>query len=177
MKNAIIDHAAELGENRDQVGAFIDKVFQIPPSVPAKIEADPARAISTIESFIADYNGRTIHLNVCATGPSGATIVGNPSVGYKAPGQALGGTVRGLAGGGSGGTAHGPGPATSDTAGVFRLARGEEVVSNIFGQAGRNRALLKQINAGFTPGPTVVTVPAAPEGTPALVVNVTFNIT
>jgi hypothetical protein len=47
----------------------------------------------------------------------------------------------------------GPGNAHSDTAGLYRLANGEEVVSDRFGQASRNRFLLKAINAGFTPSP------------------------
>lgn len=172
MKQAIIEHATELGEDRGQVEALINQLFRIPETVPkTKVEVDTSQAIAGIKSFIADYNGKTIHLNVGATGPSGATIVGNPSMGYKAnggtAGLASGGTagafvdaLRGLAGGGTGGTVYGPGDAHSDTAGLFRLARGEEVISNRFGQADRNRATLKQINAGFTPAP--LTVPAQP---------------
>ncbi|MWV50059.1 phage tail tape measure protein [Rathayibacter sp. VKM Ac-2803] len=47
-----------------------------------------------------------------------------------------------------GGTIYGPGTASSDTAGVYALSVGEEIISNKKGQADRNRSLLKAVNAG-----------------------------
>jgi len=159
MKQAIIDHAAELGEDRDQVQAFIDKLFQIPASVPkTKVEVDADEAKAEIEGLKQLLNGinRNISIAVQLHGSSNLATTGGYKVAF-----ANGGTARGLANGG-GGTVTGPGTAGSDTAGMYRLAHGEEVVGNVFGQADRNRALLKQMNAGFTPSPSSVTATPAP---------------
>ena len=94
--------------------------------------------------------------------------------GYKVA-FANGGTARGLANGG-GGTVTGPGTAGSDSAGTYRLAHGEEVVGNVFGQADRNRTLLKQINAGFTPSTTATPAPTAAPASTTVQVNVAVSV-
>lgn len=159
MKNSIIEHAVELGEDRDQVQAFIDKLFQIPAEVPkTKVEVDAEEAKAEIQGLkqLLDGINRNISIAVQLHGSSNLATTGGYKVAF-----ANGGTARGLANGG-GGTVTGPGTAGSDSAGMYRLAHGEEVVGNVFGQADRNRALLKQINAGFTPSPSSVTATPAP---------------
>lgn len=148
QKKAIEDQATALGLNRDEVRKLIDEVYKFPSTVPPiPIEVETAEANRKIAAFLAQVSQRVAWIQVRATMPD---LNGDVS-GSGRPGVAMGGTIPGLAGGGSGGTVFGPGTAGSDTAGLFRLARGEEVISNVFGQADRNRALLKQINAGYTP--------------------------
>lgn len=54
----------------------------------------------------------------------------------------------------------------SDTAGLYRLANGEEITSNVAGQADRFRSLLKAINRGDSPQ-TVAQKAMQIAGTPA----------
>jgi len=167
MKQAIIDHAVEVGEDRNQVQAYIDKLFQIPASVPpTKLEVDTATALAQVDAFVANVRARSVSINVRADLPD----LNGSSSGSGRPGVASGGTIGALAGGGtSGGTVFGPGTAFSDTAGLYRLANGEEVISNKFGQAEQNRQLLKAINAGQTftvagprPAATATATPTQP---------------
>ena len=148
MKQAIIDHAVEVGEDRNQVQQYIDKLFQIPASIPpTKLEVDTAAALAQVDAFVAGVRARSVSINVRADLPD----VGDNRSGLSRPGVANGGTIGALADGGTGGgTVNGPGTAWSDTAGLYRLANGEEVISNKFGQADRQRQLLKAINAGQT---------------------------
>lgn len=160
MKTAIIEHAVELGEDRDQVQAFIDKLFQIPAQVPkTKVEVDADEAKAEIQGLkrLLDGINRNISIAVQLHGADNIATTGGYKVAF-----ANGGTARGLANGGGGGTITGRGTAGSDSAGTYRLAHGEEVVGNVFGQADRNRALLKQINAGFTPSTSSITATPAP---------------
>lgn len=173
MKQQIIDNAIAHGENADEVKAYVDQLFKIPDKIPAtKIEVDTATAKAQLEAFIANVNSRVATINVRATMPD---LNGDVS-GSGRPGVANGGSIGHLAGGGSG-TVTGRGTADSDTAGLYRLAHGEEVISNKFGQADRFRSLLKQINAGVVPsrarsaeaGSTSISTTHAP------VVNATVN--
>lgn len=149
MREAIIQHAISVGEDEGQVRKLIDTIFQVPESVPpTKLEVDTANAIAQTQSFLSWVSQRVATINVRANLPD---LNGDVSGSGRMGSFANGGTIPGLAGGGTGGTVFGPGNAHSDTAGLFRLANGEEITSNRFGQADRNRALLKQINAGFTP--------------------------
>ena len=138
---------------------------QIPASIPpTKLEVDTALAIAQVDTFIAGVRARSVSINVRADLPD----VGDNKSGLSRPCAANGGTIGALADGGTGGgTVNGPGTAFSDTAGMYRLANGEEVISNKFGQADRNRQLLKAINAGqtFTVGAThAPTQQSAPSG-------------
>lgn len=152
MKQQIIENAIAHGEDADQVQAYLDKIFKIPESIPpTKLEVDTAAAERQLDLFIANVNTRVATIQVRSTMPDlNGSASGNGRMGTGA----MGTTARGMAGGGS---VYGPGTAGSDTAGVYRLAHGEEVVSNVFGQADRNRAKLKQINAGVVPS-----TPSAP---------------
>jgi len=145
MKQAIIDNAVAHGENRDEVQAYLDTIYKIPDTIKVtKIEVDAASAyenIMLIQDALRKLPGQVgIHISTGMGGQGGLV-----------PGAANGGTVGRLAAGGSGGTVKGPGNASSDTAGLYRLSNTEEVIGNQFGQADRNRVLLKQINAGYTP--------------------------
>lgn len=169
-RQAIIDQAAANGMNRDAVSQYLDQLFRIPETVPkTKIEVDTATANAQMEAFLARVRSQVAWIQVKATMPDlNGSVSGNGR-----PGFASGGTIPGLAGGG--GTVNGPGTAGSDTAGLYRLARGEEVISNIFGQADRNRALLKQINAGYTPQ-TVTTPVQTVTGRSSVTVNVSVSV-
>lgn len=83
------------------------------------------------------YGGGNIY-----TGAHGGTT-GAPSFGKPSPGMAYGGTT--------GFTVRGPGSAASDQAGTYRLANGEEVISNLSGQADQWRPALKAMNAHMSP--------------------------
>ncbi|WP_294978360.1 hypothetical protein [uncultured Microbacterium sp.] len=173
MKTAIIEHAVELGEDRDQVQAFIDKLFQIPAEVPkTKVEVDADEAKAEIQGLkqLLDGINRNISIAVQLHGADNIATTGGYKVAF-----ANGGTARGLANGG-GGTVTGPGTAGSDSAGTYRLAHGEEVVGNVFGQADRNRTLLKQINAGFTPSTTATPAPTAAPASTTVQVNVAVSV-
>jgi hypothetical protein len=144
MKQAIEDNAVAHGENRDEVHKYLDELFKIPDKIPpTKIEVDAADALAKVkelQDWLSHLHAAPVHI---AVGPGGS--------GGQVSGKANGGTVGQLADGGTSGTVIGPGNASSDTAGLYRLANTEEVISNQFGQADRNRVLLKQINAGYTP--------------------------
>ena len=177
-KQAIIDQMVAQGANRDAVTAYIDELYKIPETVPkTKVEVDTATAEQQVSTFLTNVSNRVAWIQVRATMPD---LNGSVS-GSGRPGVAMGGTIRGLAGGGSGGTVVGPGTAGSDTAGLFRLANGEEVVSNVFGQADRHRFTIKAINAGVTsmaglaPSTPSITAPAAPQA--PVMVNVNVEVT
>lgn len=171
MKKAIIEHAVELGEDRKQVEAFVNSIFQIPESVPqTKIEVDTEAANAQIAALKKNLDQLSRNVDIAVT-LHGAENLSNVQGLVK---FANGGTPRGLAAGG-GGSVVGRGTAGSDSAGLYRLANGEEVTSNIFGQADRNRALLKQINAGYTP--QMQTLQAAPAATRASETHVHINVT
>ncbi|MCC2033064.1 hypothetical protein [Microbacterium allomyrinae] len=155
-KQAIEDQAVANGMNRDAVHAYLDELFKIPATLPVtKIEVDIAKAEADLAWLV---RRRTAAIAISVT-------ESHLRDGAASGGRALGGTTPGLAGGGtSGGTINGRGTAGSDSAGLYRLANGEEVVSNVFGQADRNRSLLKAINAGYTPS-------QAPAATPSVTNN------
>jgi hypothetical protein len=108
-RDAVIEMMVAKGMDRDAAIAWADTNFgkagevqgalagvksavdAIPEKKPIEVTAETAAAISKIETFIQRYNGRTVRINVVqGTGPSGGTIVGNPSMGYKAPDSANG---------------------------------------------------------------------------------------
>lgn len=141
MRQQIIDEMVARGANRDEVTKYVEELYKIPETIPkTKIEVDTANAEAALARLTVERQVNII-----------AKVVGG-SVADRAErvlqGGANGLTIPGLAGGGTGGMVRGPGNAHSDTAGVFRLAAGEEVTSNRFGQASRHRGLLKQLNAG-----------------------------
>jgi hypothetical protein len=113
MKKAIVDHAVSLGEDRGEVQAFIDKIYQIPVSIPpTKIEVDTADAMKKIQDLLAALN---------AAPAAARTSVGvdvskaNPFT-LKPKGSATGETF-----------VSGPGTSTSDSV-MRRLSVGEAVI-------------------------------------------------
>lgn len=82
-RQALIERAQLLGYNSEQAGALADQIFRIPSETEWKIIAETRAAQSQIDQFVWENDGRTISLNVGTTGVSGATIVGNPSMGYR----------------------------------------------------------------------------------------------
>ncbi|QWT24938.1 hypothetical protein KPL76_06165 [Subtercola sp. PAMC28395] len=160
MKQTIIDNAIAHGEDADQVHKYVDELFKIPTNIPtthAEFEADTAKAkIDQFNAKLAEIQ-KTIPITVVMTTQQVTQYV-NSQLPTPGDGSMLkkadGGTIPGLAGGGPGGTVSGPGNAFTDMAGLFRLADGEEVVSNKFGQADKNRPVLKAMNAGMVLKPS-----------------------
>lgn len=142
QKQAFIDSAVSAGFNADQVQTLADKVFAMPTEKELRILANTSQAQNVIDSFINSNNGRTVTIYTSVQGEYAQT---SGTLG-KSTSYAYGGTIPGAAYGITGGTVRGNGSAWSDTAGVYRLANGEEVTSNTVGQAGRWRSLLKAIN-------------------------------
>ncbi|TIH33676.1 hypothetical protein [Subtercola vilae] len=154
MKRSIVDNAVAHGENRDAVQTYIDKIFAIPTSVPpTKVEVDNAAALAAIQATRDAINSlpasKSIHIS------TDNTVTYSDARDTAAAGtKAFGGTIeRHAAGGTSGGTAYGPGSASSDSIHTL-LSAGEEVISNRKGQATTWRPVLKAINAGM-PLPSV----------------------
>lgn len=155
QRQAFIDSAVSAGFNADQVQVLADKVFAMPSEKELRILANTSEAQNVIDSFINSNNGRTVTIYTSVQGQYAQTA---GTLG-KSTAYAYGGTAQGAAYGATatvhavaaaygitGGTIRGNGSAVSDTAGLYRLANGEEVTSNTVGQAGRWRSLLKAIN-------------------------------
>lgn len=130
MKQAIIEHAVKLGEDRAEVQAFIDKIYQIPASIPpTKIEVDTASALAKITALSASIASMAAHRTIVIDGTSSGISV--PTAGKMMQGHAGGGTVRG------------PGTGTSDSV-LRRLSNGEEVIKTA--SASQARPFLKAFN-------------------------------
>lgn len=147
-RQGFIDTAIKMGATAAQANALADQYGLIPANVKTAVAVtgtDVARQkVNDLQDAINHLQGKTIFINSVTQAP--ANVRGNAF----ATGR-TGGTAPGLAAGGSGGTVHGPGNAFTDTAGLYRLANGEEVVSNMFGQASRWRSALKLMNSGADP--------------------------
>lgn len=142
QRQAFIDSAVSAGFNADQVQVLADKVFAMPSEKQLRILANTSEAQNVIDSFINSNNGRTVTIYTSVQGQYAQTA---GTLG-RSTAYAYGGTIPGAAYGITGGTVRGHGSAWSDTAGLYRLANSEEVISNTVGQAGRWRSLLKAIN-------------------------------
>jgi hypothetical protein len=118
MRQQIIDNAVAHGVDRDAVTKYIDKILQIPASVPpTKIEADTAAAeaaLARVQAAIAAIHDKTVTITTVNTGG-----------GQNAPGTAGGGMVHANAHGGWAGT----GPAYFASGGsASRYARGTDTI-------------------------------------------------
>ncbi|MBN9208136.1 MAG: hypothetical protein J0H96_05660 [Microbacterium ginsengisoli] len=190
----LIDQLAQFGVTGQAAQDYATNLGLVPDNVStvARLFTDDAVGRLAYLKGVLDSLPVTKNIRVNLTMPNGNVVsdqqladqfgIGaGKANGGTIGGFALGGTprrvgdaVRGLAAGG-GGSVVGRGTAGSDSAGLYRLANGEEVISNIFGQADRNRALLKQINAGLTP--SMQTLQAAPPSTRASETHVHINVT
>lgn len=151
------DSLVQMGMSRTAAQSYINKLLGIPKNVTteAKLRKDEAEAklaayrreVEALDGYVA-----TVYVGLRQTGldPSQAgRIAKNPGTRNGAHGGTAGasdfGSVPRMAGGG---TIIGPGTAGSDRAGTYRLANGEEVVSNLFGGAASLRPFLKAVSAG-----------------------------
>ncbi len=140
----------QMGMSKKAADDYIRTLLGMPKNVSLTVALNDARAqayLASIKSQMNNLNGTaaTVYVNAVASGVStgrAAQIAKNAAMGY-----ATGGTI-GLASGGSAfsGTVTGPGNAAADLAGRYSLANGEEVTSNMFGQASTFRPVLKAIN-------------------------------
>lgn len=137
-KKSMEDNLRSQGLLTDGVQAYIDKIFQIPASIPpTKIDADTTAAtkkLQELQAFIQSFNTATqMRIDM--------GITSGPNMEER---RAGGGTIRGFADGGSpSGTVFGPGTSTSDSV-LTRLSVGEEVIRA--SSAAPVRPLLKAIN-------------------------------
>lgn len=182
-RQTIIDTMVAHGMNREAVDAYVKALFQIPATVPkTKVEVDTSAAAAAIAELTRQ---RTVYIDAVFTRSNAPEDLNGPASGNGRMGTfAYGGTIPGAANGITalgGGTVQGNGSAMSDTAGVYRLAHGEEVISNILGQANRNRPLLQAINknapAGQVAGQAmrIAGVAPAPAASPVPIVN-NYNV-
>ena len=180
-RQAIIDQMVANGMNRDSVTAYVTELYKIPDKIPpTKLEVDTSRAEASIAELTRQ---RTMYIEAVYYRANQPDLNG-PASGSGRPGLAYGGTIPGAADGVTapdGGTVRGNGSAWSDTAGLYRLANGEEVISNTVGQAGRYRSLLKAIGQNASAGQIagqarrIAGVSGATPAQPAGVVN-NFNV-
>ncbi|WP_165909031.1 MULTISPECIES: phage tail tape measure protein [unclassified Rathayibacter] len=113
----------KLAEGTSTVQEIIDEYGLIVESKNPSIQVDTSNAERKIRELQSAVDS--------VSGSGGYSSTGLPSYAYA-----------------DGGTIFGPGTASSDTAGLFALSVGEEVVSNKRGQATEHRSLLKAVNAG-----------------------------
>ncbi|MBS0477688.1 MAG: hypothetical protein JSR79_00095 [Proteobacteria bacterium] len=139
-----VNAAVGAGMGAQEAENLANKLGLIPPNTNADVNVNTATAQGVIDQFINTNNGRTVTIYTSVQGSFEQTA---GTLG-KSISWAYGGTagIPGAAYGTTGGTVRGNGSAWSDTAGLYRLANGEEVTSNTVGQAGRWRSLLKAIN-------------------------------
>lgn len=147
-RQSIIEQMVAHGMNRDAVDAYVKALFQIPDHVPkTKAEVDTSAAEAAIAELTRQ---RRVYIEAVFTRANAPEDLNGPASGNGRMGTfAYGGTIPGAADGVTalaGGSVWGNGSASSDTAGVYRLAHGEEVISNIVGQADRWRPTLKAMN-------------------------------
>jgi hypothetical protein len=139
------------------IQAYIDKLYKIPPLRLTKVDIDKSAAESALRSLTGSLNTITgtpwdIQIGILTSGGSAAAAAIAGRQAQLAGGRAMGGTIPKAAFGATAGTVNGPGSALSDTAGLWHLANGEEIISNANGQADKWRPLLKAINAGTVRG-------------------------
>jgi hypothetical protein len=144
---ALRDQISAVGGNTSAIQAMIDKLAQVPKATKTTVEMDTSAALkalaqlrSAIAATLASANARSAAL----------TITGKlQNVGA---GHAAGGTIRG------------PGSGTSDTAGLFPLSDGEEVIAAA--PASKYRSFLKALNSGSSSaiGNEVAKISGIPSG-------------
>lgn len=142
-KKSMEDTLRSQGLLTGSVQAYIDKIFQIPASVPTtKVDVDDKAARKKLAEFNAFLKEKVptdvrlaVHLDT-SNNAAGGTI-----------GRAGGGSIPGFSGGGGqSGTVYGPGSSTSDSI-LARLSRGEEVTKTSSAEYPGVRPLLKAINS------------------------------
>jgi hypothetical protein len=142
----LIDQMVQLGFNRKAVTDLVDSEMTIPAYVKSQVEIETAAAAAKIAALKADMAGIqrviTVRVNTILTGatnPNRTFGLGDGGINLTSKPKKAGG-----------GTVFGPGTASSDSV-PHLLSTGEEVISNMRGQADKYRPLLKAINAGHVP--------------------------
>lgn len=158
-RDDIVKHMTALGFDKAAVERLIDAELKIPAHIKTQVEIDTAAAEAKIAALKADMAGIqrviTVRVNTITSGATNPTR----SYGLGDGGINLGTPKKKKAGGG---TVFGTGSASSDSV-PHLLSTGEEVISNMRGQADKYRPLLKAINAGHVPQTMMAgTVAAAP---------------
>jgi hypothetical protein len=136
-KQSIVDHMVAAGLDRAAVQGIVDTLISVPKSVTTTVIANTSQAQAAIDALLGSYAAMARQGTVVAGRGAGA-----------AHGKAHGGTIGLAAGGTTGFTVNGPGTSMSDQAGLYALANGEEVISNMSGQANQWRSALKLMNSG-----------------------------
>lgn len=137
-RQALIERAEQLGYNAQEAGALADQIFRIPSETEWAIIASTRAAQEKIDQLVSDNDGRKIILNVGTIGESGATIVGNPSMGYV-PKRAAGGPI------------YGPGGPTEDRVPAM-LSNGEHVLTAAEVRRAGGHAAVYEWRAGIMRG-------------------------
>lgn len=131
-----IETATQMGATAAQAKRLADRLFEIPPKRKTEITVETSQADAALRALKArmdQIKDKTVHINVVGGPHAGGQTATDEQVPNGKP-SAGGSTVP-------------KGGAYRDRY-HYLLAPGEEVISNRFGQADRNRGLLKAINAG-----------------------------
>lgn len=133
---------AQFGITGTAAEDYADDLGLIPANVTTAVGLTGVpEAQAAIDSFIDRNTGATIYMTASVQTKFDSAFA-QPGAGLSSAG---GGVLKKRA---DGGTIWGPGTAWSDTAGIYALSTGEEVVSNKYGQADTHRSTLKAINGG-----------------------------
>lgn len=158
-KQSMEDTLRSQGLLTDSVQAYIDKIFQIPASVPpTKVDADTAAAAAKLAALQRqlDALANGYQLVIDGNGKATGRVILGGSAGKNATQlRAAGGSIDGPSG-----TVFGPGSSTSDSI-LTRLSRGEEVTKTSSASYPGVRPLLKSLNRD--PGGTMAAL-AQPAG-------------
>jgi hypothetical protein len=153
-RQQFINAAVAAGDTTAQANKLADQYGLIPKDVStAFITSGAQAAIAAADAVKNAYDriNKQITIRVDSIISNSYTNPNGMGLGTGGLPQAKGKADGGSIGMSSGGSVFGPGNAASDSAGLYRLANGEFVVSNKQGQADRFRPLLKMINAGQNP--------------------------
>jgi hypothetical protein len=134
---SVEDDLRKKGELSGAVQAYLEKLYNVNDFKPktTTLDVDTAVATAKVSALAAAIHAMNDIPFTHADLTGGHQRRGSYAV-PAIPGYAAGGTI------------FGAGSAFSDTAGYYPLANGEEVTSNMYGQADKYRPVLKAINAG-----------------------------
>lgn len=129
QRQKLFETAMQLYGNEDAAWAYVNSLLATPDQIITNVQLNGlGMAQEQLDTWIRINNNRTVSILARMSAP------GQPNDPADQPGAATGGTIRG------------PGTGTSDTAGLFWLSNGEEVIRA--SMAAKFRPLLKAINAG-----------------------------
>lgn len=140
----------QAGYSKKAAAEYIAQLLHIPVKKATVLQLEKTAAQAKLDAFKAKWDAMqsktiTLFARTNTVNDSGLTAKG-----YGV--MAQGGTT-GVTRAATGMTVRGPGNAASDQAGMYALANGEEITSNLRGQADRFRTVLKAINSGAVRSP------------------------